>query len=151
MKKVVAVSAPKPRSPLARNVAWGYAGVLVVMVVGQLFAFEKFIPALQDYGVTHAEAVVVASAIVVLEVLSLPFLLRMPLSPLMRLMSGTFSTMVALLWLIVSVSVIGDDANGLLFGTKVHISTTLQLVLSLLLVVVSSYTAYGLKLGHDRK
>jgi hypothetical protein len=145
MKKVVALLAPKPRSVIARNAAWVYAGILTVMAVGQLFAFEKFIPMLQEYepltGV--GAATVVASLIVIAEVFTLPFLVRMRLSPLMRWVGLVLGVSVPAFWLVVSAS--GDLwAAGSMFGSYVHITNLHQLVASIVLLAVSVYVARGL-------
>lgn len=149
MKKVVATNAEKPRSKLSGNIAWAYAAVLTVMVVAQLFSFEKFIPTIADYGLAggHGTATLFASLIVISEVFALPFLLRMPLSPLMRWFSLLCGLFLAGLWVglaIVGASVIGLDNSGML-GTKVPIAGGApQIFVALTLGVLAIWSVSGL-------
>lgn len=149
MDKVVALPAPKPRSVAARNTAWVYAAVLTVMAVSQLFAFEKFIPLLEKYGLVGGDstATLLASIIVILEVMALPFLLRMHLSPLMRWVSLSCSVIVPVVWVKLSLlSILTNtvQSNGGILGSKLTIGVVPQLFLGLVLLSVAVYVAYGL-------
>ena len=44
-----ATQAPAPQVYKAKIGAWVYTAVLTVMVVAQLYAFEKFLPLIADY------------------------------------------------------------------------------------------------------
>ncbi len=150
MEKVVALSAPKPRSNLARNAAWFYAFVLTIMALGQLYGFEKFIPIISDYWLPggHGTDTLVACLIVMAEVFALPFLLRMRLSPLMRWVGLASSVIVPAIWIKLSVFSFVQGAplaNGGIVGYAVDVPTmTIQLVLSFFLLALALYTAYGL-------
>ena len=138
MNKVIAKPAPKPRSVTARNIAWIYAGIVTVLVVAQLFAFEVFIPIMDGHGLPggHGTASLVACLIVFAEVFALPFLLRMRLSPLMRWFSLVCSVLVPLGWLKLAVFALMTDhmvANGGMLGEKVAVSTSNQLVVAIIL------------------
>lgn len=95
-----AEKALEPKTGDTKKVAFLFAGVLVIMVVGQLFAFEKFIPLIEKYELPgdYATALIIASVLVVLEVFALPFLLRMKTSRLMRVVSMVCGWMVASIW-----------------------------------------------------
>lgn len=147
MDKVVALPAPKPRSVVTRNVAWVYVAVLTVMALGQLFAFEKFIPLIEKYGVTESIATVLASLIVIIEVFAVPFLLRMRLSLLMRWVGLVFGLLVPVVWIVLSFVAITSGtsvANGGILGAKVSIGAELQLFVAIVLLGMASYSAYGL-------
>ena len=149
MRKVIAKPAAEPRSAVARNIAWVYAGILVVMAVAQLFAFEKFIPLMEDYWFPggHGTATLVACIIVFVEIFAVPFLLRMHVSDAMRWFSLICSVIAPLIWLKLALDSTFHQnglANGGLLGHKVAVSTDVQLLVASLLVVVSLYVAYGL-------
>lgn len=117
------VSAPLARSIESRYVALCVAAVFVLLVVAQLFTFEKFIPLVASFGVEGGEPVaqLLVSILVTLEVAAVPFLLRMRISPLARLVSMVSG------WLAVSMLLISQiilnafagsaTSNGLLGAT----------------------------------
>lgn len=149
MRKIIAKPADEPRSVVVRNAAWVYAGVLVVMVVAQLFAFEKFVPLMDDYWLPggHGTATLVASSLVFIEVFALPFLLRMYVSDGMRWFSLACSVLVPLVWLRLALySTFAQESlkNGGLLGTKVAVGTDVQLLVASLLLAVSLYVVHGL-------
>jgi hypothetical protein len=148
MKKIVATKAPKFRSETARRLAWAYAVTLIVMAVGQLFAFEKFIPLLQGYQLPggYGTAATIGSVVVFTEVFALPFLLGMSLSSLMRAMSKAFGVIVPSVWLVLAVhayitNIIPD--NGGMFGSYAPVLVSLQLLLSLIYLVFGLYIVFG--------
>lgn len=145
-----ALAAPTPRSKTAVRVAWVYAAILVIMLIGQLFAFEKFIPLIQDYWLPggYGTAVLIACCIAVAEVFALPYLLRMPLSPLMRECSRVLSVIVPTTWVVLAVHYFaagGVLENAGILGAKVTISPLLQLVGSLVLLVFAIVVIRGFR------
>jgi hypothetical protein len=147
--KVIATKAEEPRTTAIRNGAWAYAAVLVVMTLGQLYAFEKFIPLLENYRLPgeYGTAAILASVIVIAEVLALPFLLRMTLSPLMRWVSLFSGLLVAGLWFglaLISMNESPAFVSGL-FGVKVPLYTGIAfLILTLLIAILAVWSASGL-------
>lgn len=145
-----AVQALEPKSQTAKVVAWIYTGILTIMAVSQLFAFEDFVPLFHDMAFPGGDGTgsLLAGLIVFSEIFAIPFLLRMSLSPLMRWFSLVLGLYVPLVWLFVSYWLVsvhpGITANAGILGTKVHISASVQLVLSLLLLVVAAVAARGL-------
>ncbi len=149
MTRIKAVAAPAPKSQTYARIAWAYAAILVVMVVAQLFSFEKFIPLIADYWLPGGQGttVLVAGVIVTTEVFALPYLLRMPLSPLMRACSIGCSFVVPLLWLWLSLRALLESnaiTNGGILGEKVVVPLEVQLVVSLVLLVLAVVSYYGL-------
>lgn len=143
----------EPLSQTAKKAAWLYAAILTIMVVAQLFAFENLVPLFQDMAFPGGDGTgsLLICLIAFAEIFALPFLLRMPLSPLMRWFSLGCSIFVPLAWLAVTVwlftvqsSVLTILMNGGILGTKVHVAAVYQLVVALVLLAGSLYTAYGL-------
>lgn len=103
---IASVPGPAPRSSIAANAAILLAGIVVVLVLSQLFSFEKFpdvIRALVLPGVGDGYAVLIAATIVIAEVLAVPFLLRMRLSLSLRVASMLSGWLVVLWWIVVTI------------------------------------------------
>lgn len=144
MKKIVATPAPNSRTTAGRNAAWVYAGALTLLAVTQLFAFEKFIPLMDSYWLPggHGTGTLAACLLVVLEVLAVPFLLRMPLSPLMRYVSKWCGLVVPLVWAILATYALLKNyslTNGGMLGAEVKLPLAGQLVVSIGLFVLAIY------------
>lgn len=120
---VQATKAPQPKTKNVQTISLVVAGVFIVMAVAQLFTFEKLPAVITALWLPGGEqwAGVRGALIVTFEVLAIPFLLRMQLSPLMRFCSMVFGWMVitgwlfATLWENLSGNVISN--NGLLGAT----------------------------------
>ena len=145
-----ATNALTPRSDTVKNTAWVYAAILTVMAVVQLYAFEDFVPLMASYGLPggYGSASLIACLIVFTEVFAVPFLLRMPLSPLMRWMSLACSVTAPFIWVkLAAIGIISGSTavNSGLLGTKVAIHAgVLSLVVALVLLTLSIFTARGL-------
>ncbi len=100
IKFATAQKSAKPRGKYADFILYGYAVILVVMAVAQLYAFEDFVPLLDSFGFTiaQAHAYILAAALVTSEVFALPFLLKMYVSPLFRVTSMVLAWLAPLLW-----------------------------------------------------
>jgi len=98
----LAEPAGKPKTDNVHTVALLFAVILLLMAVAQLFSFEKFVPLIETFGLPGGEAMAVLTAgvIVVSEVFALPFLLRMRLSPLMRVVSMMCGWLTVASWLV---------------------------------------------------
>lgn len=141
---------PKPRNDTARSVALFYAALLVVMVVGQLFSFEKFIPLIESFGLPggHGTATAVAGMIVVSEVFALPFLLRMWVSPLLRVVSMVLGWAVPFMWIVLTVwmnTAATMTQNVGIFGTKVVLPVGWWAVCyAVALAILSGWASWGM-------
>ncbi len=75
--------------------------LIIVMVVSQLMTIEKLLPIMESYqlpgGVPAAKTVVFLLA--TCGIFSLPFLLRMNLSPLFRIFSALLLNIYAIIWI----------------------------------------------------
>lgn len=135
---IQATAAPKPKSALIEKVSTLLAGVFVVLAVAQLFGFENFplvIEAWQLPGVGGSASALLAAGIVVCEVLAVPFLLRMRLSPVMRFLSMIVGWLAGVWWLLVT---IWQTVAGIMGESVGLLGSTIQLPLgwwSVLLVI----------------
>lgn len=147
--------APSARSLDARRIALLYAGLLVIMVLGQLFTFEEFVALLGAYQLPGGDraALVSGSAIVVLEVFALPFLLSLPLSRAFRWVSLACGWLVSLTWLLLSLWAVltGPSIATIgLIGTVLPITVGWWAVcISLALGVIAAWTSWGMWPGHS--
>jgi hypothetical protein len=103
---------PKPTpAPAVENkkliiVSYAYMAALVGVSAWQLVMFEKFAPALGKYlgtGVTP-EVTLLAMTLIGAQVFSLPFLLRLSLSPLARLASALLAFLAPVAWAVVAIA-----------------------------------------------
>lgn len=123
---VKATSAPKPRTRDAQKVAYFYAFILIVFVLAQLYTFDDFLRLVESFGLPGGIAVahLLGGIIVACELLALPFLLRMSLSPLMRAISMGLGWLVPLIWIKLSfwlVLTVNAVPNIGFLGTKVSL------------------------------
>jgi len=142
-----ATLAPVPKTRNAWLAGVLLAGFFVIMVVGQLFAFEDFPAVLAAFTLPGGEtlAVIYAGVIVTLEVLALPFLLGLGLSKAMRVVSMVCGWLAIVFWLIVSISgnIASLDNSGLL-GAVVTLPTGWWSVcFCVALGVLAAWTAWG--------
>lgn len=107
---------------------------------------------MDDYWLpgNHGTATLVAGVVVFFEIFALPFLLRMSLSPLMRVFSMACGVAVPIIWSVLSISVFynfphdGFLMQGNMLGIHIPISNVYQLAVALALLIVSLYVAWGL-------
>jgi hypothetical protein len=151
-----AQDAPAVRTNYATKVGFVYAVVLILMTIGQLYAFEKFIPLIADYWLPggHGTATLVAGIIVITEVFSLPYLLRMRVSPLMRWLGLVCSILVPLIWFVLSLVAISQTiaiTNSGMLGAKVNVHAgLLQLVVTVAVAALAATSAHGLWPRHKK-
>jgi len=141
-----AYKASEPRSTIVKIAAWVYAAALAVMAVTQLFAFHEFIPLVANYGLPdgYGTAMLVGCVIVLSEIFALPYLLRMPLSPLFRWCSLLCSVVAPLLWLWLTLMM--PTGNSGLLGAKIDVPAgPVQFVAVLVLAVLAVWVAWGLR------
>ncbi len=94
--------------------------LFALMALAQLGSFEEYRTALQAYGLTSGNgSTTLALIIAAVEILSLPVLLRLSISPLMRSLSLASIVLVPLLWLLLTLVAAvngGNLANPGYFG-----------------------------------
>lgn len=151
MKTFPQATPPAPlKTEHIRPISLFYAVILIVMAVGQLFSFEKFIPLIDSFDLPGGQGMgtLVAGLVVVAEVFALPFLIRMRVSPLMRWVSVFCAGLVPLLWALLSiwlnVTMNAIDNVGFV-GVKIEAPVGWWAVLySMALGVLAAWSIWGL-------
>ena len=87
------------RSDYSRQIAVLLAGIITVLLVMQLFTFDEFITLADTFSLPGFSGYGFAATVVVAELLALPFLLRMALSPAFRIVSAASLAVIMGLWL----------------------------------------------------
>lgn len=148
---VKSTGAPTPKSPHVKGIATIYAAILVLFALAQLYSFEEFsVLFVEEFSLSipFTLTVLLAPLIVTLEVLALPFLLRMRLSPAFRFLSMMSGWFVAVIWAWVSLwAVIREpyvETIGLL-GTVISLPAGWWAVLlSLGLGLMAAWASWGM-------
>ncbi len=108
-----------PRNRRTKILAILAAGLIVVMLTAQLFSYENFDGTLADTLPFNSLTMttVTAALIVLAELLSLPYLLGMFISPLMRVTSALMAFFVSTFWLVLTLTNAHASNSGL-FSTS---------------------------------
>lgn len=125
--------------------------LIIVMVVSQLMTIEKLLPIIENYqlpgGLPTAKIVVFLLA--TCGIFSLPFLLRMNLSPLFRIFSALLLNIYAVIWVKLGVWVVTENppliGTGLFGSFFKTISSDVVLPFSIVLLACTLLTTYLLK------
>lgn len=127
-----------------RIVGWMAAGMMIVMLLAQLYGYEAFANILRDVLPSHdaTQATIAAGMIVIVELLSLPYLIEMRLSALMRRVSIVFGLAIGGFWLLMPLTSAHAENSGLFSDTLELPGGVLALLWSLVLVGCSSYVVY---------
>lgn len=90
----------KTKNPRLTAIPYVYASILVVLALLQLVFFENLVAATAEYlrPITAEKATIVAVALISVQVFALPFLLRLPLSRLARLLSALIAYVGPFFW-----------------------------------------------------
>jgi len=155
---VQATKAPTPKTKDVKRIATFFAGVLVVMIVAQLFTFEEFVPLVVDFGFPGGEQLAHfdAAFIIVAELLALPFLLRMSVSPAFRWVSMVSGWLVAATWLKFTVWLVASDSQ---VNTVGFLGTAIELMpgwwaifMSIAFGILATWASWGMwPAKHDAK
>ena len=118
----------------------------IIIMLAQLFRFEKFPKTLEPLGIGDGTIVVVA--IVLLEFISLPFLLSMPrLSKLERQISGACTLLAPGVWLMISAAVLMSSEQGKvsLFGAVAALPGVVSLLMTGVWLAAAAYLTAKLR------
>ena len=143
------IAAPKPKTPRVRLIAIALAAVFVVMAVAQLYSFEDFPAVIADMELHGDEpmAGLFAALLVTGEVLAVPFLLGMRLSPAMRVVSMVAGWLVIVAWLKIAIyiNVTAATMNGGVLGATIPVPTGWWMVcIFVALGVMSAWASWGM-------
>lgn len=149
----IKASFPRPQDLTTRVTGRILAGIIIVMALSQLISFEKMKDIFLTYLPASAESSLLlpfAAFIVALEVFSVPFLLGMYVSPLMRIVSAKCAWLVVFYVIISGVYGIIYVPGGIntgIFGWYLPLmSAVLALILGIImLVLLSIYTIRSIK------
>jgi hypothetical protein len=144
------VPAKAVRTADTQKVIYAYAFILVIFVLCQLFTFNDFLKLIDSFwlpgGVPTAN--ILGSIIVICELFALPFLLRMSLSPLMRIICMVMSWLVPLIWIFMTFWInltINSISNVGFLGTTIQIIPGWWAVcVSLALSLITIWSSWGL-------
>lgn len=139
---------PAPKTKNSKTIAIYLAGIFVVFAVAQLFGFENFLEILSSEEVFGGEvgSKLFAVLIVVFEVFSLPFLLRMKVSRLMRFSSMICGWLATAIWLYVCIRFLpsGSSDIGLLGGIVELTPGWWSVFMILGLGIMSAWASWGM-------
>jgi hypothetical protein len=147
---VESTTATAPKTKNIRPISLGLAAVFIVMAVAQLFTFETFPKVIADMWLPGGGDVapIRAAVIVTLEVVALPFLLGMRLSPAMRIVSMVAGWMVVAAWFVatlwVNMAANIATSSGLLGDTVTLPIGWWNVLFCLSLGVLAVWAAWGM-------
>lgn len=158
IKLVKAIPAKQPKTSDSQKAAYLYAGILIIFALAQLFNFQEFLTLLDSFWLPGGEPVarLIGAIIVVSEVFALPFLLEMPLSPLMRVVSMVLGWIVPIAWLKLSLWLAFTTnavSNIGFLGTTVSVTPGWwNVVFCIALGILAAWASWGLwPLGKKHK
>jgi len=138
-----------PKTDATRAASLIFAAMLLIMVVFQLFSFEKFPAVLTVFSFSdEALSKVWAALIVIFEVATLPFLFSMLLSPAARVAGMVSGWVVATWWLFVSLWTLmsghGMENSGLLGATFPIMGGWWMVFFCIGLGLLAAWTSWGM-------
>jgi hypothetical protein len=130
IKLPVAIDPPKVRTDYAQWAGWIAGGVLILASLLHLFRIDTFLPLL-DKALPggYTTAALISAIILIVEVFSVPFLLRMKLSPLMHLVSGFNAVLAPLAWLLIAIWGFGHSTSTAEFGEFLKTPSSIPLMM----------------------
>ena len=118
----------------------------IIIMLAQLFRFEKFPKTLESLGI--GDGIIAAIAIVLLEFISLPFLLSMPrLGRIERRISGACVLLAPSVWLAISAAVLMSSGQEKvsLFGAVAALPGVISLLLAGVWLAAAAYLTAKLR------
>lgn len=146
-----------PKTTHIHSIGVFLAAILTLMVVAQLFTFEDFADVLAGtwLPLSMASAQTIVAFVVTLEVLALPFLLHMRLSPLMRVLSMVSGWIVLVVWFGLSIweNILPSTISnaGFLGATATIPVGWWSVFFSLGLIILGAWVSWGMWPGGVRK
>lgn len=128
-----------------------FAVIFIVCLLAQLFSFEKFPSVMYTYLLTTDKSLTsaLAVAIVVLELLALPYLLSIKTNHYVTVISRYALAGAAMFWLILVGWGVGIGSNGMnsgLLGATIEVPLNIPLVVFVIISsIIAIFTAFDLK------
>lgn len=144
---VQSTPAPRARAQNILSVRLLLAGSLAAIALLQLFTFEEFPARLADVGIAMEIAPLLATLLVVIEVLALPFVLRMQLSPAFRVLSMGLGWLASLMlvWVAVLENITSPNGLDAVFGATLSLPVGgWTICAALALCVLSAWTSWAM-------
>jgi len=146
---VSAIEASPPKTKNTRTISLLFAGSLVVLLVSQLFSFEDWPAAILQLGLPGGETMArtIAALMVTFELLALPFLLAMRLSPAFRIVSMVCGWLVAVKWFSLTLweVIVAHTNASILLGTTVPLPVGWwNVCIALALCVLAAWASWGM-------
>lgn len=145
-----AVAPPAPLKPYAPILGWIAGGISAAFAILHLFRIDTLVPIIDNYfDGSYASAAWLVVGIILAEIFSVPFALRMHLSPLAHRVSGFLLVLVPLSWLLLSVWTFGLESTSTgQFGEFIAVySSSLTLGLNALWLLFNFLTLWMLGYG----
>jgi hypothetical protein len=145
-----ATSAKPVRTRDAQKIIYAYILILIVFIVCQLFTYDGFVRLLESFWLPGGLTTVhfLGCLIVICELFALPFLLRMDMSRLMRIISMILGWMVPLIWILLTLWVnltVNAISNVGFLGTVVQTTPGWWAVcVSVALCLLAVWSSWGL-------
>lgn len=139
------ISRPASRTRVTTIAGLVAAALIAVMLLAQLYGFEYFASILLLVSPTMSQADVasLAAGIVVVELLSLPYLLNMHMSVLFRAMSAFTSFCVAMYWLMTAMTNSHASNIGMFSDTLVFAGGIAPFLVASILIVCIGLVLYS--------
>lgn len=140
----------RPKTSNVRYVSVALAAVFVLLAVAQLYSFEEYPSVIASLGLPGGRqlADVYAALLVTAEVLAVPFLLSMQLSPAMRAVSMVLGWLVIVSWLIVAVFInvtINAITNSGVLGATLPVTPGWWMVCCFIgLGILAAWSSWGM-------
>lgn len=141
--------AGRPRTKTGLSVAYAYAAIIIVLLIFQLITFNSWVNIFVDYGLfgTWGSAIM-ASIVWLIEIFSIPFLLRWKISDGFRFFSMFCGRLVAVWWFLIaiwSLSSKSDFSNYGILGNTVPVDGGWWAIFaSLALLILSLWASWAL-------
>jgi hypothetical protein len=131
--------------------SYGLVTLIILMVVSQLMTIEKLLPIIENYQLTGGTptAKITVFLLATSGIFSLPFLLRMRLSPLFRIFSALLLNVYAIIWVILGSLIVMNNppliGTGLFGSFFKSIPADIVLPFGIILLVSTVLTTYLLR------
>lgn len=145
-----ATPANSAKTPDVQKIIYIYIIILAVLLLCQLFTYDSFNKLIESFWLPGGLSVahLIAYLVIIFELLSLPFLLRMNLSRLMRMICMISSWLVPLAWLLLTLWInltVNAISNVGFLGAVVSLTPGWWAVcVSVAMAILATWSSWGL-------